>query len=271
MALSTHSVPPDSRTEHPAATRSKTAGHRIVKKHADLVAFIQAAVFVALSPTQLPRTVHAQAADFSGRTAAAISEFREALTLEPNLKHGGELFETCAACHGTDGRGTQDGTIPALAGQHVSVLVKQLVDFRHDRRLDERMQNFAANHHLNGPQELLDVAAHAESLPRWPPLAGGNGDGSQLQRGAIAYFRHCETCHGPLGQGELRRMRPRLAGQHYLYLRRELEETAAGQRLGMDAEHVRLIGALSVEERTGVADYLSRVSPDLASTRSDSR
>ena len=224
-----------------------------------------AAVAAALLWTQAPATAQAQSADLAERTAAASREFRAALQLEPNPQHGAELFSTCAACHGADARGTQDGTIPALAGQHVSVMVKQLVDFRHDRRWDERMQNFAASHHLSDSQDLLDVATYAGSLPRWPPLAGGIGDGASLQAGAIAYFRHCETCHGPLGQGELRRMRPRLAGQHYQYLRRELEETAAGQRLGMDAEHVRLIRALSAPERLGVADYLSRLSPDLAS------
>jgi cytochrome c553 len=62
-------------------------------------------------------------------------------------------------------------------------------------------------------------------------------------------------------------MRPRLAGQHYGYLQRQLDETAAGQRPGMDAGHVRLIGALTAAERAAVADYLSRLSPNLASTK----
>ena len=129
------------------------------------------------------------------------------------------------------------------------------------------MRNFASQHHLGGPQDLLDVAAYAESLPRWPPLEGGTGDGSTLDRGNLVYHRDCESCHGPLGLGELRRLRPRLAGQHYRYLLRQLEETAGGLRPGMDDEHVKLIGALSVDERAGVADYLSRLSPNLASTR----
>lgn len=202
-----------------------------------------------------------------GRTAAAIAEFRSAVALDPDAAHGAGLFGPCAACHGEDGRGAPDGSIPAIAGQHVSVLVKQLVDFRHDRRWDERMRNFASQHHLSGPQDLLDVAAYAEGLPRWPPLAGGTGDGSTLHRGNLIYHRDCENCHGPLGLGELRRMRPRLAGQHFRYLMRQLEETASGQRPGMDEEHVKLIGALSADERTGVADYLSRLSPNLASTR----
>jgi hypothetical protein len=35
----------------------------------------------------------------------------------------------------------------------------------------------------------------------------------------------------------------------------------------MDAGHVRLIGALTAAERAAVADYLSRLSPNLASTK----
>src|SRR5262245_39095129 len=208
-----------------------------------------------------PRHLAAESPTFAENTTAAIKEFRAALALTPNLKRGEELFETCAACHGADGSGTRDGTVPAIAGQYVSVLVKQLVDFRHDRRWDERMQNFSSTHHLQGAQDLLDVASYAESLPRWPPLEGGTGDGKALQRGANLYFIQCEGCHGPLGEGELRRMRPRLAGQHYEYLMKELAQTAAGDRPGMDAEHVERIRKMSLEDRQGIADYLSRLSP----------
>jgi cytochrome c553 len=212
-------------------------------------------------------TVQVDEETLQGRTAAAIAEFRAAVELAPDLKRGEALFATCAACHGSDGRGNRHCVIPAIASQHVSVLVKQLVDFRHDRRWEERMQHFASRHSLSGPQELVDVAAYAESLSRWPPLEGGPGDASALKQGTVVYHRDCASCHGPLALGELRRMRPRLAGQHYGYLQRQLDETAAGQRPGMDAGHVRLIGALTAAERAAVADYLSRLSPNLASTK----
>ena len=58
-------------------------------------------------------------------------------------------------------------------------------------------------------------------------------------------------------------MWPRLAGQHYLYLLRQLEETADRMRPGMGVEHVKLIGALTAEERRAVADYISRLGSDL--------
>ena len=214
-------------------------------------------------------TVEVETETMEGRTAAAIADFRSAMKLEADLKQGAELFTTCAACHGSNGLGNEDGSIPAIAGQHVSVLVKQLVDFRHDRRWNERMRNFASQHGLSGPQELLDVAAYAESLPRWPPLKGGTGDGSMLNEGKTVYYQRCADCHGPLGLGELRRMRPRLAGQRYQYLLRQLEETADAMRPGMDLKHVKLIRALTAEQRAAVADHLSRLSPNLASTQDE--
>jgi len=194
-------------------------------------------------------------------------EFTEGAWLEPDLKHGAELFQTCAACHGQDGRGTDDGEIPAIAGQHGSVLLKQLTDFRHDQRWNERMQNFTDRHHLPGAQDLTDVAAYIASLPRFPPSANGIGDGRDLDEGASLYFRKCERCHGPVGQGDLLRNRPRLAGQHYRYLLRQLEDTAANRRPGMGRAHVDMLQGVPADQLRGVADYLSRVSPDLSSTR----
>ena len=195
----------------------------------------------------------------------ALNEFVEAAQREPDLVRGAALFETCAACHGPRGVGTEDGEIPAIAGQHGSVLLKQLTDFRHQQRRDERMQHFADRHHLAGPQELTDVAAYVASLPRFPRTVGGIGDGRSLGEGASIYFRECERCHRPLGQGDLLMRRPRLAGQHYKYLLRQLEDTAQERRPGMDASHVDMLRRLSPAQLQGVADYLSRVSPDLNS------
>jgi cytochrome c553 len=197
--------------------------------------------------------------------SGSLNEFVEAAQREPDLARGAKLFETCAACHGPQGVGTEDGEIPAIAGQHGSVLLKQLTDFRHEQRRDERMQYFTDQHHLPGPQELTDVAAYVASLPRYPRTAGGIGDGKSLGEGASTYFRECERCHGPLGQGDLLLRRPRLAGQHYRYLLRQLEDTAQQRRPGMDAAHVDRLRRLSPSQLEGVADYLSRVSPDLNS------
>ncbi len=204
---------------------------------------------------------------FQGRTEAAVKEFREAVQLEPDLGNGAKLFAACAACHQADGSGSADGTIPVIAGQHVSVLVKQMVDFRHDRRWHARMREAAKQHDLGGAQDILDVATYAAGLKRLPPREGGTGDGKSLHEGQIVYYRECAACHGRLGEGDLRTLRPRLAGQHYLYLLKQLYDTASLTRPGMDENHVNRISGLSDAERAGVADYLSRVVPELTSVQ----
>ena len=232
---------------------------------------IAMAIVFGMLPMHLAATAEVESDAPEGRTEAAIADFRNAMKLEPDLPRGKQLFSTCAACHGAKGLGTEDGSVPAIAGQHASVLVKQLVDFRHDRRWGEQMRDVASKHYLDGPQDLLDVASYAEGLQRWPPLEGGSGDGLALDKGFAIYQRNCAECHGPLALGEQRRMRPRLAGQRYQYLLRQLEETADSMRPGMSVEHVKLIGALTTEERRAVADYLSRLSPNLASTPGEAR
>lgn len=230
-------------------------------------AWAAAAVAGSLAAVPAALTVEVPEDAMKGRTEAAIRDFRAAVELEPDLARGEQLFTACAECHSADGRGSSDGRVPSIAGQHVSVLVKQLVDFRHDRRWHEEMQGVADIHAIKGPQDMLDVAAHAAGLRRGPPLGGGLGDEEELRQGKLAYHRVCASCHGPLGEGELKRMRPMLAGQHYRYLVRELEDTAAGRRPGMDEEHRQRIRKLSEDERIGVADYLSRLSPHLAPER----
>jgi len=199
--------------------------------------------------------------------AAARKEYLKAAQLAPNAERGAHLFEACAVCHGTTGQGTSDGSVPAIAGQHRSVLLKQLVDFRHEQRWNERMEQFTDRHHLPTAQDLTDVAAYASRLPRFAAMAGHIGDGVFLNEGASVYFRACEGCHGALGQGDFLRLRPRLAGQHYAYLLEQLAATAGGYRPGMDLAHVTRLRALTPEQMRGVADYLSRANPDLSSQR----
>ena len=85
--------------------------------------------------------------------------------------------------------------------------------------------------------------------------------------GRSAFDIHVPLQHPYLydpGQGNLLLNRPRLAGQHYGYLLRQLQETAADKRPGMDRAHVEMLRGISPEALSGVADYLSRVSPDLS-------
>jgi cytochrome c553 len=189
----------------------------------------------------------------------ARAEFNAAAALRPDIVQGEQLFETCRACHASDGSGTSDGNVAAIGGQHFRVVLQQLVDFRHGRRWDVRMEHFVDKHHLRNPQELADVAGYIATLPRpWPPSFG---DGLQLSVGARVYLSQCSSCHGATGQGSNVMKMPRIAGQHFAYTVRQLQNAADGRRPNMSDTHARIVKRLSFEEIRGVADYLARFKP----------
>ena len=184
-------------------------------------------------------------------------EFSTAVATKADAAAGAAHFDTCLACHGSDGEGTDDGNVPAIAGQHFRVLVKQLVDFRHNARWDIRMEHFVDRHHLQDAQAVADVARYVADLPR--DYRVGKGDGSALQRGAAAYRARCSGCHGAVGEGSDRARVPSLARQHQLYIVRQMQDAADGRRPNMKGRHASLARAMSYEEFMAIADYLSRL------------
>lgn len=191
----------------------------------------------------------------------AQQEYQAALRRSPNLSHGRELFATCAACHGSDGSGVGDGSVPAIAGQYFAVVVKQLADFHNAARWSIRMENVLYPLHITSPADFADVAAYISRLPRH--ATHDVGDGSMLTAGTQLYFSTCERCHGAIGAGAESRLTPRLGGQHYRYLVRQIRNAGTRWRPNMTSQHERLVRKLTAEQINGVADYLSRLDPNL--------
>jgi cytochrome c553 len=190
---------------------------------------------------------------------AASAEAPESppLATKPDIAHGEQLFAVCAACHGPSAGGKQDGSVPAIAGQHPQVLTKLLLDFRYFRRWDSRMAKASASDHLRGPQEIADVVAYVSSLP--PERAPGIGAGEHLADGARVYALQCAKCHGTQARGDGAAGYPRLAGQQYGYLMRQIRDGRGGVRPTFSKDHVRLLRNLAARDIEGVADHLSRL------------
>ncbi|MGC4029625.1 MAG: c-type cytochrome [Steroidobacteraceae bacterium] len=210
------------------------------------VTFLLCILFAALPP------VMAQA-------PSGNQEFNEAARMQPDLARGAELFRVCVACHGPGGGGTPEGDVPAIAGQHARVIVRQLVDYRHADRWDVRMEEVAGTHNLRQLRDLADVAGWVSRLP--VERAPGLGDGSNASAGRTAYQASCAGCHGADGEGNGALLVPRVAGQHYRYLLRQLHDTLEGRRPNMPPPHADLLVGMDVNELTGLADYLSRLRP----------
>lgn len=168
---------------------------------------------------------------------------------------GAALYATCAACHGKDGSGLRDGTVPAIGGQPAAVVLKVLDDFRAGRRRDLRMQHFADAEHLPGPAALQAIATHVAGLKRTTPVA--QGAGTRLEIGQREFARACSACHGSAGAAVAARGMPALAGQHASYLERKLREALLpGDTLGRS--HGVIVSRLAEGQAAAIADWLSR-------------
>lgn len=169
----------------------------------------------------------------------------------------GELsFEVCMGCHDEAAVGEPDGSYPRLAGQHATVLIKQLTDVRAGQRDNPKMYPYAADHVL-APQEIADLAVYLQGLP--VPPDNGHGPGQALERGKALYQAECETCHGAAGGGEAAKFYPRVSGQHFRYLLREAKMIRDGQRRNANPEMVKSVKNLSDADLEAVSDYMSRL------------
>lgn len=216
--------------------------------------------------------VHAQAQTTANPSAErtwdeAVVEAREASKLTPQIDRGKEIYQVCSSCHLSTGAGQQDGTMPQLAGQRRGVLIKQMSDIRSGLRDNPSMYPYVAR--LDGPQALVDVAAYIETLPI--PTDNGTGPGVDLESGEEIYVAECSRCHGVAGEGMAEAFYPRLAGQHYRYLVRQIIDIAGGRRGNANPDMAQVVARLSAKDIASVADYISRMASMAHHTEAESR
>jgi cytochrome c553 len=150
-----------------------------------------------------------------------------------------------------------DGAIPNLAGQQRRYLEKQLAVFRSGARVDPAMQVVAA-HSSIGNQHDVDALAHylADLDPNPKPVTGS---GEHLRVGQELYTHICAACHGADGRGQAGNRVPRIAGQHYPYLRRQIESAAGLHKELAPPEMTSALRSMRPSEKDALADYISRL------------
>ena len=186
-------------------------------------------------------------------------ELTQAMKLEGNIDRGREVFKLCLACHSTNGWGLKDGTFPQLSGQHRSVIIKQLADIRAGNRDNPMMEPIAREAVMGGPQAISDVAAYIGTLPMNPEP--GYGKGGNDARAEKLFYRKCAECHGADGSGDAERFFPRIQGQHYEYLLRQLIWMREDKRRNAYPAMVKRIKKMKMKDLELVVDYVSRLKP----------
>jgi len=185
----------------------------------------------------------------------------EAMHLKPDHDNGIEVFEVCSGCHLTEGWGKPDGTFPQLAGQHQSVLIKQLADIRSKNRDNPTMYPFALPESIGGTQAMADVTAYIAKLPMNPDNGKGKWEKgtSEFEQGAKLFADNCTKCHGDEGRGNAEKFYPRIQGQHYEYMLRQFEWIRDGKRRNANPDMVKQIKGFSDKDMEMVINYVSRI------------
>ncbi|MNY86271.1 Cytochrome c4 [compost metagenome] len=176
---------------------------------------------------------------------------------KPDLVKGQASFEAvCAACHGADGNSTIVVN-PKLAQQHPEYLLKQLHDFKDDKRVDPVMKGFAM---MLSEEEMTNISAW---LAKQPAKNGFATDkelvvlGERIYRGGIPdrKIAACVSCHSPNGAG-IPAQYPRLSGQHADYTTKQLNAFRDGSR-GNNIQMRDVAAKLNDREVKAVADYIA--------------
>ncbi|HKJ53737.1 MAG TPA: c-type cytochrome [Gammaproteobacteria bacterium] len=192
------------------------------------------------------------------RPAAAVEPIRVILELQPDIDNGRRQFAICARCHLPEAWGTRDGSYPQLAGQHVNVLMKQLLDIRSGRRANPAMRPFVQQRTIGGYQNLADVVAYISTLPMTPAPDQGPWEpaSAQFGEGAEIYASRCASCHGIDGAGDNAQAYPRLQGQHYRYMQRQARLVRDGLR-EVEAGMAAVFAALTADQVDKALNYVS--------------
>ena len=205
-----------------------------------------------IAATAVASPIFAFAAPASAPVALAVAP-----AAKPDLAKGEASFGVvCAACHGADGNSGTPAN-PKLAQQHPEYLVKQLQEFKSDKRNNAIMKGFASS---LSDQDMKNISYWLASKPA---KAGAATDktlvqlGERIYRGGIAdrQVPACAGCHSPNGAG-IPSQFPRVSGQHADYTAAQLTAFRDGVRKN-NLQMSQVAAKMNNREIKAVSDYIA--------------
>ncbi len=163
-----------------------------------------------------------------------------------------EKAQACAACHTITGNSTNPA-YPVLAGQTFRYLYLQLQDFKAGRRY----------HPSTDPSVATLSSDDILALAQWFSAQKPEPTGFMPDPVKVAAGRKkadevlCAMCHhgGFTGQNEV----PRVAGQHYAYVKKQLEDFRAKRRTNDAGNMTSVASTLTDADIDNLAQYVANL------------
>ncbi|HXZ52524.1 MAG TPA: c-type cytochrome [Burkholderiales bacterium] len=181
---------------------------------------------------------------------ALLLAFAARAALAQDVDAGRKKAEACAACHGPNGNSTQP-QIPILAGQNFRYLYFELRDFKEGRRKHPIMDPLVAS---LSKEDMFDLAAYFAA--QTPVSTQFSPDPAKAAKGkAKAEEVLCTMCH--LGRFKGQNEIPRVAGQHYEYIVKQLHDFRAQRRTNDAGNMTSVAKTLSDTDIDDLAEYIA--------------
>ncbi|MDF3838003.1 c-type cytochrome [Cupriavidus basilensis] len=165
---------------------------------------------------------------------------------------GKRKAESCVACHGPMGNAANP-QYPVLAGQTARYIYQELKDFKEGRRSDPIMTPMAAP---LSREDMLDLGEYFAAQKPIPSQF--KADGQKVEAGRKkADEVPCTMCHlgGFAGQNEI----PRVAGQQYAYIVKQLEDFRSRKRTNDAGSMTSVARGLSDADIQNLANYIANL------------
>lgn len=169
---------------------------------------------------------------------------------------------SCAICHGMDGKGVADN-IPNLAAQIETYLLKAVQSYDHGKRVDSSGNVMKVAEGLSHQQLRNAVGYYASLPPVVSQQSKVKSEYSYYERGK-SLSKPCAACHGADGNTTVAGV-PRLAGQHPQYIIKAVKSYHDGTRT-MPSMHAKL-DALSPADIENIAIYFALNAPKSPSSK----
>jgi cytochrome c553 len=154
----------------------------------------------------------------------------------------------CAACHGQTGN-NDNPQYPVLAGQTARYIYLQLRDFKEGRRHDPNMDAVVQPLTREDMLALGDWFSRQKQAPS--PFKADPAKVAEGKKKSDEVL--CPMCHlgGFTGQNEI----PRVAGQHYEYIKKQLMDFKARRRTNDAGNMTAVAATLSDADIENLAQY----------------